>query len=432
MTERPGDPATGGPVTGGPATGGPASGRPATACPVPAGNPGGIALVVVLGALSAFGPLCLDMYLPALPQLAPALRSTDAAAQLTLSACIVGLALGQLLVGPLSDRVGRRGPLLAGVAMFAVVSAGCALTTSMTLLVVLRLVQGVAGAAGIVVGRAVVADRYAGRAAASYFAAMAAVNGLGPILSPVIGGQLLRVGSWRMIFWVLAGIGVALVVATWLVVRESLPSGSRASGGLGGVFGAFGTVLRDRVYVGFTLTGCLIAAAMFGYISGSPFLLQDGFGLSPQQFSVCFAGNGIGIILATWVGRALLRYVGSATILTAGLVQAAIGAILLLAAVALRLGLWPVLVAFFVMVSAVGLALPHSSALAMDRHRGIAGAASAIFGVVQWALAALAAPLVGIGDRAAGTAVGVTAVAAVGLGAAALVLARRAPLGIIR
>jgi DHA1 family bicyclomycin/chloramphenicol resistance-like MFS transporter len=166
---------------------------------------------------------------------------------------------------------------------------------------------------------------------------------------------------------------------------------------------------------------------MFGYISGSPFLLQDGFGLSPQAFSACFACNGIGIVLATWLGRALLRVAGPAGILTAGLVQAGAGAILLLAAVTLHLGLWPVLVGFFVMVSAVGLALPHSSALAMDRHRRIAGAASAIFGVIQWALAALAAPLVGIGNRTAGTAVGVTAVIAIGLASAALALARLAP-----
>ena len=392
------------------------------------GAPGrtGVALVVVLGALSAFGPLCLDMYLPALPQLAPSLGSTDALAQLSLSACVVGLAVGQLLVGPLSDRVGRRGPLLIGVGLFAVVSAACAVTTSMPALIVLRLLQGAAGAAGIVVGRAVVADRYSGRAAASYFAAMAAVNGFAPILSPVVGGQVLRVGTWRTVFWVLAGIGAALAVATWLVVRESLPAERRSQGGVRAVFSAFAVVLRDRIYLGYTLAGCLVAAAMFGYISGSPFLLQDGFGLSPQAFSACFASNAVGIILATWMGGLLLRVAGPATILTAGLVQAAVGAVLLAIAVLAHLGLWPVLVGLFVMVSAVGLALPHASALAMDRHRPIAGAASAVFGLLQFALGALAAPLVGLGDRAAGIAVGLTAVVAVALGAAALVVARRA------
>lgn len=396
-----------------------------TAQGVTAGR-GGTALVVVLGALSGFGPLCLDMYLPALTELAPALHSTDTAAQLTLSACIVGLALGQLLVGPLSDRVGRRGPLLAGVAIFAAVSAACAITTSMTLLIVLRFVQGVGGAAGIVVGRAVVADRYTGRAAASYFAAMAAINGLAPILSPLLGGQILRVGSWRAVFWVLAAIGVVLLVAGYLVVGESLPRERRLAGGIGGTVRSFTVVLRDRVYLGYTLAGSLVAAAMFGYISGSPFMMQGGFGLSPQWFSVMFAVNGAGIIALTWLGGRLLRVVDSAALLAAGLVQAAAGAALLAVAVFAELGLWWVLVAFFVMVSAVGLALPHASALAMDRHRELAGAASAVFGLGQWALAAAAAPLVGIGDRVAGTAVVICALVAIALGLAAFTVARRA------
>ena len=175
-------------------------------------------LVVALGALSAFGPLCLDMYLPALPQLPGDLSSTAGAAQLSLTSCIVGLALGQLLVGPLSDRVGRRRPLLVGVAVFALASALCAVTGSMPLLIVLRFVQGAAGAAGIVVGRAIVADLFAGRAAAAYFSTMAAINGLAPILAPVIGAQVLRVGTWRTVFWVLAGVGIVLWLLTLLVV----------------------------------------------------------------------------------------------------------------------------------------------------------------------------------------------------------------------
>ena len=179
----------------------------------PVVRPGGAWLIVTLGALSSFGPLCLDMYLPALPQLPGDLSSTAGAAQLTLSACIVGLGVGQLITGPASDRFGRRGPLLIGVAVFVAASVICAVTTSMTLLIVTRLVQGAAGAAGIVVGRAVVADLFAGKVAAAYFSAIAAINGLAPILAPVIGGQVLRVGTWRTVFWVLAGIGVAHAAA---------------------------------------------------------------------------------------------------------------------------------------------------------------------------------------------------------------------------
>lgn len=379
---------------------------------------------MTLGALSAFGPLCLDMYLPALPELAPALGSTDAAAQLSLSACILGLALGQLLVGPISDRRGRRGPLLVGVAAFALISAGCAITTSMPLLIVLRFLQGAAGAAGIVVGRAVVADLFSGRAAASYFAAMAAINGLAPILAPVVGGQILRVGTWRTVFWVLAGIGAVLWFATLLVIRETLSPQRRGGTGWRGTARDLRMVLTDRFYLGYVVAGTMVAAAMFGYISGSPFLLQDGFALTPQQFSLCFAANALGIVGATQLGRLLLRRTDSAMILRCGVVQAAVGATLLLLALLFGWGLWPVLAGLFVMVSAVGLALPHSSALAMDLHRPIAGTASAVFGLTQFALGAITAPLVGLGDRSAGTALGVTAVVTVAVGAAALLLTR--------
>ena len=381
-------------------------------------------LLLAVGALSGFGPLCLDMYLPALPELPGDLRSTAGAAQLTLSACIVGLALGQLVVGPVSDAVGRRRPLLIGVTVFAAASAVCALTTSMTVLIAARFVQGAAGAAGIVIGRAVVADLFVGRAAASAFATVAAVNGLAPVLAPLLGGQVLRVGDWRTVFWVLAGLGLLLLILAALLVPESLPPERR--GARTGTARAFRVLLADRAYVGYVLAGTMVSAAMFGYISASPFLFQEGFGLTPQQFSWTFALNAVGIVAATQVGRIGLRRTGPATLLAVGLVQAAVGAVALTVAVTAGWGLLAVAAALFVMVSAVGLALPNASALALARHREIAGSASALFGLAQFALAAVTAPLVGLGDRTAGTALAVTAVVCVVLGAAAFLLARRA------
>ncbi|WP_395725322.1 multidrug effflux MFS transporter [Nakamurella sp.] len=383
-------------------------------------------LIVALGSLSAFGPLCLDMYLPALPELPGELDSTPSAAQLTLSACIIGLAVGQVITGPLSDRLGRRRPLLVGVAIFVIVSALCAVTTSMTLLIGLRLVQGAAGAAGIVIGRAVIADLFAGKAAAAFFSAVASINGLAPILAPVIGGQILRVGTWRTVFWVLAGIGVVLLVLSFLIVRETLPAQRRSGGGLPATLTAFGILLRDRGYVGSVLAGSLVTAAMFGYISASPFVLQDRFGLSAQWFSACFALNALGIIGATQLSRILLRRLSPLTLLTVGVLQGMAGAALLALTVAAGWGLPMVLVALFVLVSAVGFALPNASAIAMDRHRRIAGSASALFGLAQFALGAVAAPLVGLGDPASGAALAVTAVVATVLGVLALLIGRPA------
>ena len=243
----------------------------------------------------------------------------------------------------------------------------------MTVLIVVRLVQGAAGAAGIVVGRAVVADMFAGKVAAAYFSAIAAINGLAPILAPVIGGQVLRVGTWRTVFWVLAGIGVVMLLLAFFVIHETLPPERRSSGGMTGDLRAFGTLLRDRGYTGTVLAGTMVSAAMFGYISASPFLLQDGFGLSAQWFSACFALNALGIVAATQIGRMLLHRTTSFALLSWGVGQALVGAVLLLVTVLVGWGLAMVLVSLFVMVSSVGLALPHSSAIAMDRHRRIAG-----------------------------------------------------------
>ena len=394
--------------------------------PAPPGAPArGTWLLITLGALSAFGPLCMDMYLPALPELAGSLHSTAGTAQLSLSACIVGLGVGQLVVGPLSDRLGRRGPLLGGLLLFVVVSALCATTRSMDLLLVLRLLQGVGGAAGIVLCRAIVADRFAGAAAAAYFSTIAAINGLAPILAPVFGAQVLRVGTWRTVFWVLTGIGAVLVVLTLIVVPESLPASRRTRVGLAGTFRVFGRLLRDRVYLGYAIAGSMVGAAMFGYISASPFLLQDGFGLSPQVFSLCFAGNAFGIVAMSSLGRVLLRRTTPLALLRWGVWQCVVGAALLAAVLLLGLGLPFVLGSLFVLVSSVGFALTYASVLAMDLHRGIAGSASALLGAAQYALGAATARFVGFGNKTAGTALAFTVVGAALLAVGGLWMAVR-------
>lgn len=387
----------------------------------------GTGLIFALGGLSAFGPLCLDMYLPALPDLPVSLHSTAALAQLTLSASILGLGAGQLLVGPVSDRWGRRVPLLAGLAVFVLTSVACALSPTISVLLVARLLQGAAGAAGIVISRAVVADRFTGTVAASYFSTIAAINGVAPILAPVIGAQILRVGDWRSVFWMLAGIGVALLLLAVRLVPESLPAARRTAAGGTRLLAGFGVVLRDRIFLGWVLGGTCVSAAMFGYISASPFLLQDGFGLTQTQFSFCFAGNAVGIVAISQLGRLLVgRGVRPVTLLTWSGWQCLAGAGLLTVALLAR---WPlpfVLAGLFVMVSAVGFALPFSAALAMDRHRQVAGAASALIGALQYAIGAVTAPLVGLGDRRLGVALAVTAISVAAVGVLAVARTRRA------
>ncbi|MEU1804032.1 Bcr/CflA family multidrug efflux MFS transporter [Streptomyces sp. NPDC019937] len=359
----------------------------------------GLRLLVVLGALSAFGPLSLDMYLPALPALARDFGVPDAGVQLTLTSCLIGLAVGQLIAGPLSDRWGRRVPLLIGLAGYMAASVLCAFAPNVTALTGLRAVQGIAGAAGIVISRAVVRDLYEGTAAARFFSLLMLVNGVAPILAPVVGGQLLRFTSWRGVFLVLAVIGAVLLAATVVVVGETLPPARRRRGGLGQTIRSFGALLRDPGFVRPALAGGFAFAAMFSYISASSFVLQNTYGLDPQQFSIVFAANALGIMLLGQGNARLLRSRTPHTLLTAGIALCAAGGGALLVSVLTGLGVVAVLVSLFALVSSIGLIMPNATALSMSGHPEAAGTASALLGLLQFALGGVAAPLAGLGGN---------------------------------
>jgi DHA1 family bicyclomycin/chloramphenicol resistance-like MFS transporter len=384
-----------------------------------------LGLVLILGAMSAFAPLSLDMYLPGLPQLGRDLDTSASAAQLTLTTCLAGLALGQVIAGPLSDRFGRRRPLQVGIAGYVAASVLCALAPSVAVLLPLRFVQGLAGAAGIVISRAVVRDLHTGQAAARLFASLMVVNGAAPILAPVVGGQLLAVTTWRGIFLVLAGIGAALLVAASAGLDESLPPERRRPAGLGPMAVALRELAGDRAFVAHALAGGLVFGAMFAYIAGSPFVLQDIYGVSPQAFSVVFAVNGVGIVLASVLTGRLVARRAVGTILRAGIAAAVAGSAVVLAAVLLPgLGVAPVIAGLFVVVSSVGLVAPTTTTLALAEHGAVAGSAAALLGVLQYLLGALTAPLVGAAG--ADTAVPMAAVMlTLSLGAAVAVRARR-------
>ncbi|MCU1665219.1 MAG: drug resistance transporter, Bcr/CflA subfamily [Pseudonocardia sp.] len=352
--------------------------------------------VLALGGLSSFGPLALDLNLPALPQLAEDLRVPVAYAQLSLSVCMIGLALGQLLVGPLADRVGRRRPLLIGVALFAVTAGLCALAPSIQVLLVLRLLGGLAGGAGLVIARAMVRDLYGGAAAARVFALLMLVSGTAPIVGPVLGGQLLRVTDWRGVFAVLALIGAVLFAAA-LTQRETLPAADRRAGGLRATAVALGDVLVDRTFLMPALVQGLGMCAMFTYIAMGSFVLQDGRALdgalNPQTYSAVFALNGLGIVLAGRVSAAVVGRVGPRRLLGVGVVLALVAALTLLAEALASRSVWALLVPLLVLVSCTGLFMPNATALALAGQGGRAGTASALLGLLQFTFAAAVPPL---------------------------------------
>ncbi|MCO1661185.1 multidrug effflux MFS transporter [Pseudonocardia sp. S2-4] len=372
-------------------------------------------MVLALGGLSSFGPLAHDLYLPALPAMAADLATTEAATQLTLSACMIGMALGQLLVGPFTDRVGRRRPLIAGVALFAVTAGLCALAPSIELLLVLRLLSGLAGGAGIVIARAMVRDLYEGAAAARVFALLVTVTGVAPVLAPLLGGQLLRVTDWRGVFWALAVIGLVLLVAA-LTRAESLPVQRRRAGGLRATGQVVGRLLRDRSFVVPALVQGLGVCGMFVYIAMGTFVLQGVYGLDAQAFSLVFAANSLALILLGQLSAALVSRLGSRRLLGAGVGLALAAAVAMLVGVLVSDSVWALLPPLLVLVGCSGLILPNGTALALAEQGEVAGTASALVGLTQFGLAAAVPPLASLG----GVSPVVMAVTTVGTAAAAV------------
>jgi DHA1 family bicyclomycin/chloramphenicol resistance-like MFS transporter len=354
--------------------------------------------VVVLGSVNAIGPLSIDMYLPAFPEIAGDLDTSASQVQLTLTACVAGLALGQLLIGPLSDRLGRRVPLITAMSTYAAASVLCSLAPSVPVLMALRFLQGLAGAGGIVISRAVVRDLYSGVAAVRLFSSLMLVTGLAPILAPLAGGQVLTFSSWRGIFAVLAILSALIALLVAFALRETLPHDRRSRDGLRKTLQTMSGLLRDRWFVGHALAGGLGFGALFAYIAGSSFVLQGIYGVSPQLYSVLFAVNGLGLIGGSQVNARLVGRYGPASLLRAGLLAiAACSGILLAVVLVGGLGVGAVLAPMFVIVSSLAFVLPNSTALALADHPEVAGTASALLGVVQFMVGAAVAPLVGAG-----------------------------------
>ena len=354
-------------------------------------------LVLVLGFLIALGPLTIDLYLPALPTIMTDLQSTAAAVQLTLTGTLAGLALGQLVVGPLSDALGRRRPLLVGVSVHIVASLLCVVAPNLAVLGGLRILQGLGAAAAAVVAMAVVRDLFVGLAAAKLFSRLMLVMGAAPILAPTLGGIVLNWSQWRGVFVVLALFGVGIVTVTALALPETLPAERRRSGGVRATVRVYGSLFTDRTFVGLILVAGLAMAAMFAYVAGSSFVFQEQYGMNEQEFGFTFGVGAIGLIAATQLNVRLLRRWSPAQILIRALVAGAVCGLVLLAVAATGAGGLPgVLLPLWLVLASAGLALPNAPALALSRHGEAAGTAAALLGAVQFGVGALAAPMVGV------------------------------------
>ncbi|GAA2905280.1 Bcr/CflA family drug resistance efflux transporter [Actinoplanes cyaneus] len=362
----------------------------------PARTPWTAALILVMG----IGPFATDTYLAALPELQQSLRTSATVAQLTLTAFIVGMGAGQLVLGPISDSRGRRGMLLSGAVVFAMVTVVCAVSPSGPILVAARLVQGMVAGGGVAIGRAVVTDSYGGDRAAATFGVISSFTFLGPVVAPAAGGLILTHGTWRTVFAVLAGLGVLMTVAIAAGIPETLPVERRQAPGLGRLFRRMGGLLRDWGFTRHVALLGLASGGFFTYIGGSSFVLQTAFEVSPARYTVIFATNAASMACASLAFRVLVARLGAARLRTAGIVASAVGAtgLLLLALTDphARSPIAAVWLLLCLVTAGMGLIMPATTTLAQEAGRHAAGTASALQGGFTFLIGAIVTPLTGV------------------------------------
>lgn len=383
-------------------------------------------MILVLGALIALGPLTIDMYLPALPAIADDLNTPSSAVQLTLAGTLIGLALGQLVIGPLSDIVGRRLPLIVGTGVHILASVACIVAPNIAVLGGLRVVQGLGAAAAAVVAMAIVRDLFSDRAAATVLSRLMLVMGVAPVLAPSLGGAVLLVGSWRLVFAALAIMGVALMTLAIVSLRETLPPERRRASGVMPVLRTYRSLLRDAQFVVLVLVAALAMSSLFAYIAGSSFVLQEEFGLDEQQFAIVFAAGAISLIGASQLNVLLLGRFAPVQIVLAALSFAVLaGGVMAVLAIAEIGGMAGFVIPLWFVLGAVGFVMPNAPALALSRHGEAAGGAAALLGAAQFGLGAIVAPIVGaLGNDAVAVSTTMVATSAAALAALGVITAR--------
>ncbi|WP_435746710.1 multidrug effflux MFS transporter [Microbacterium sp. PMB16] len=358
--------------------------------------------IILLGALTALGPFTIDLYLPAFPVLEEDFQTTAAAIQLTLTGTMIGFAVGQLVVGPLSDKVGRRLPLILVTALHVLASFAAAFAPDLALLSAARVLMGIGAAAGGVVAMAIVRDLFGGKRLVVMLSRLALVSGVAPVIAPLIGSWLLTLMPWRGIFGVLAAYGIVMLLSAIIFIPETLPAARRQGRSGATMLQRYRSVLSDRVFIGVLIIGGMSFSGLFSYLSASPFLFQETHGLDAQQYGLLFAVNSLGVVTGVQVASRLAARFGPQWVLAYST------AVLLLAGVAiivtdqLGLGLWGTVVPLFVFMTACGFTLPNVQVLALDRHGKAAGTAASILGAANFGVAGLISPVVGWISKDAG------------------------------
>ncbi len=346
--------------------------------------------------LTTFGPISMDLYLPALPALTVELSAHTSVAQLTVTACLIGLAVGQLISGPISDQFGRRRILLVGVIAYIVTSVLCAVSPTIEILILVRFVQGLAGGVGIVIAQAAGRDVFDGKELIRFYGRLTVTGSIAAIVGPMLGGFLNTFTDWRGLFMFLAVLGVIILVAVLVIFRETLPVEQRTRGGFGQTMRDFRTLAGDRVFMGAILNQGFMYAAVFAYLSGSTYVLQDIYGLSPQWYAASFAFNNVGGVIAGWLGARLAERWSLVGTLIVGIALGGLGALGLLLAGLTPMPLWVVIASLFFLASGVLFSSPPATTLALAEYPRMAGTAGSVLGTIRFGFGGLAAPLVGI------------------------------------
>ena len=357
-------------------------------------------LVILLGVLSAFGPFVVDLYLPSLPQLAQFFDTTASMTQLTLTTAMIGLAVGQLLLGPMSDKFGRKMPLIISLLIYIISTILLIFSPNIETMIVLRAVQGLSSTGSVVISRAVATDLYRGREMTRFFGLLITINGIAPIISPILGSLLLEYIGWKGVFFFLAIIGI-VVLLFCLRLKESLIIEKRLKGSVLSTFFTFGKIIKNRMFMSYVGIESFLLAAMFAYIAASPFILQSFYGLSAFTFSLCFGANGAALVIGANIGGKL----SNRTALSFGVLGFGIVVLYTISTLIIQPNWFLVEIGFFLMLLMMGLTFPAISSLAMESERQYAGSASALLGFTPFFLGGVVSPLVGIGNIFYATAV---------------------------